>query len=569
MRIQLQGTLDVLNAMLAQAQAGNPNNPLGLVPQRMPSITWREARQDDKGYAITDIDPITGEQRYPYLRWDDTGMPFSSRPELWQPDPADPYIRASFNQHLVESALKREAIAAKWEVDTARIQQQVGDPSAGLSEAERAARMGLGATYDQAGEPAGQFRALTVDLDGDGQISTVGKDAVGNDVAFNWDDAGFQKQVAWVQPNDGFLFLDRNLNGVVDSGSELFSNSRVSDDYKGVRSLDWVDANRDGKITNVDAEGGQGNDLIMLAGGNDVAFGGAGNDFIGGGTGNDILSGDAGHDKLFGEDGWDALMGGAGDDELWGMAGNDYLEGGNGHDLMAGGAGDDVMQGGAGDDTYEVDSLADVVDETVGGTVEGLPGVGDAGGVDAVRSSINYTLGDLLENLTLTGEAELVGAGNAKDNVLIGNAASNALAGLDGNDLLDGAAGADTLVGGRGDDTYVIDNVGDQVVEAVGEGTDTVRSRISTRLSANVETRCWADKATTATSLTAQAISSSKRPTRASTRSQARWTTPSLPMSRICSSLARPRGERAMGLTTAWWRTTWATRSQAWVDTMS
>jgi hypothetical protein len=39
---------------------------------------------------------------------------------------------------------------------------------------------------------------------------------------------------------------------VVDSGKELFSNSLVSDDYKGVRSLDWVDANRDGKITSID-----------------------------------------------------------------------------------------------------------------------------------------------------------------------------------------------------------------------------------------------------------------------------------------------------------------------------
>lgn len=134
-----------------------------------------------------------------------------------------------------------------------RIQQDVGDPNAGLSEAERAARMGLGATYDPVTKkPVGQFRAVALDLDGDGQISTAAKEAAGNDVAFDWDDSGYLKQVAWVRPNDAYLFLDRNLNGVVDSGKELFSNNLVSDDYKGVRSLDWVDANRDGKITSID-----------------------------------------------------------------------------------------------------------------------------------------------------------------------------------------------------------------------------------------------------------------------------------------------------------------------------
>jgi YD repeat-containing protein len=119
-----------------------------------------------------------------------------------------------------------------------RIQRDVGDPNAGLSEAERAARMGLGATYDPVTKkPVGQFRAVALDMDGDGHISTAAKEAAGNDVAFDWDDSGYLKQVAWVQPNDAYLFLDRNLNGVVDSGKELFSNSLVSDDDKGVRGL--------------------------------------------------------------------------------------------------------------------------------------------------------------------------------------------------------------------------------------------------------------------------------------------------------------------------------------------
>ena len=1193
-RGQLEVTLGVLNGMLAETRSSNPSVPLGLVAQRMPSITWRESRQGDPGYALLDIDPLTGEQRYPYLRFDDNGVPFSSNPAVWQPDPRDPGIRAGMTQQLIESALRRKAIAGQWEVDTARIQQDVGDPNAGLVEEERAAKSGLGATYDPiTKKPVGQFRPVTLDLDGNGVISTAAKDDPTNATGFDWDDSGFYKQVAWVQPNDGFLFLDRNLNGVVDSGTELMSNSLVSDNYKGVRSLDWVDANRDGKIDSTDpvfkelkvwqdlngdgdnvstgangsvvadagelkslselgiteldyvngrfvrngnffalksnqleadtygtrvnlvengivvqdsdgtqkfivtsvtsleggadivsglfedgdplgkpttvaqeisipgtllltndsanpavvatlriesvnsathgsvrlgeengqqfvyftpeanynstlgpdpsfdyvvrdvtgtqktvtvrlplvavndfatvdvkadaqraiygyssvlydysysagtnegeyvtvrgnalgdpkyapyiehvpqndvygfvsygngdgentvfqlisstpaydiphltpiaydspntgeftltdpdgpvgpsvfqvvtnpvygkvtidpdtgrwsyvglrpagiakdhdgngvtdfyvnpdtgaamagntdsnrygpeeekfidvftvrvtdasgssvdknvevthygprpvpvvegggkkpiaidlngdgfsftdvddsnvffdingdgwrrkvawlnpndgllaidennngkvddglelsfarfkqgaqtdlqglaafdsngdgkftaldakwaqfgvwqdansngvsdagefrglgdlgitevgltsdgqfrvingqtvhglgtatkadgsvlqvadvtlkytnetqvlnADGttgtallpttqrgqvfmgtpdkdlvlgtqgsdryvlgdgddavvddsgddivdsgsgndlintgigndvvlagagddivfagegndvvfgddatGNGSDLIMLQGGNDVAFGGGGDDFISGGDGGDTISGNDGDDKLFGESGWDALFGGEGDDELLGMDGNDLLDAGNGNDLLAGGAGNDVMQGGAGNDIYEVNSAADIVDETINGGISGTAGTGDAGGLDTVQASINYTLGALIENLTLTGTSNLEGTGNASSNILVGNEASNTLYGLEGDDTLDGSSGADRLLGGVGNDIYVVDNAGDMVVELSGEGIDTVLSRISYNLNSEVE----------------------------------------------------------------------------------
>ena len=53
--------------------------------------------------------------------------------------------------------------------------------------------------------------------------------------------------------------------------------------------------------------------------------------------------------------------------------------------------------------------------------------------------------------------------------------------------MLDGGAGADTMSGGAGNDTYVVDDAGDVVTEAAGEGTDTVRARVSYTLGANVE----------------------------------------------------------------------------------
>ena len=162
-----------------------------------------------------------------------------------------------------------------------------------------------------------------------------------------------------------------------------------------------------------------------------------------------------------------------------GGAGNDILRGGSQNDELNGGTGADGMSGGAGDDVYIVDDVttsATLRDLTtiVGDTVVENPGEG----TDTVRSSVTYTLPANVENLVLTGTANINGTGNSVNNELTGNA---------GNNTLDGGAGADALSGGAGDDTYVVDNSGDTVAENAGEGTDTVQSSIGYTLGANVE----------------------------------------------------------------------------------
>jgi Ca2+-binding RTX toxin-like protein len=133
---------------------------------------------------------------------------------------------------------------------------------------------------------------------------------------------------------------------------------------------------------------------------------------------------------------------------------------------LNGGAGIDTLAGGAGSDTYFADRPLDVVVESSGQ------------GTDLVQSTGNYALAANVENLTLIGSATINGTGNSLDNVITGNGAAN---------VLNGAAGIDTLVGGAGNDTYFVDRPLDTVVEALGQGTDTVQSTGNYALAANLE----------------------------------------------------------------------------------
>ncbi|BCA56518.1 hypothetical protein W02_36580 [Nitrospira sp. KM1] len=178
---------------------------------------------------------------------------------------------------------------------------------------------------------------------------------------------------------------------------------------------------------------------------------------------------------LTGTAGNDVLTGGVGNDQLFGLAGNDTLIGGAGNDLLDGGPGADNMQGGSGNDTYVVDNIGDVVAENANE------------GTDGVQSVITYTLGANVENLTLTGTANIAGTGSAFDNVLIGNNGNNTLTGLAGNDRLDGGSGSDTMIGGTGNDTYVVNQTGDVVTESANQGIDTVESAVTYNLGSNVE----------------------------------------------------------------------------------
>ena len=177
-----------------------------------------------------------------------------------------------------------------------------------------------------------------------------------------------------------------------------------------------------------------------------------------------------------------------------GNALDNFLIGSDGDNILDGGVGADTFVGHQGSDTYIVDNLADkVIDEEFDF------------GWDTVLASVTWALSANLEDLALTGSADIDGTGNVYGNKLTGNDGKNALSGgggfdeidggagddvLDGgddNDVLDGGTGADKMAGGAGDDTYQVDDVDDKLVEDAKKGLDTVYASVSFTLSANVE----------------------------------------------------------------------------------
>ena len=118
--------------------------------------------------------------------------------------------------------------------------------------------------------------------------------------------------------------------------------------------------------------------------------------------------------------------------------------------VLTSNTGIDTLIGGLGNDIYFLNNAGVAVMENPGE------------GTDSVVAGFSFTLvGTNLENVTLTGGANLTATGNALANVLTSN------------------TGIDTLMGGLGNDTYALNNAAVTIVENLGEGTDTVMTSFS------------------------------------------------------------------------------------------
>jgi Ca2+-binding RTX toxin-like protein len=99
---------------------------------------------------------------------------------------------------------------------------------------------------------------LILDLDGLNGVETLGKTA---GIHFDHDGNKFAEQTGWVGKNDGLLVWDKNGNGQIDNGAELFGNNTVlkngSKADNGFSGLADLDSNKDGKVDANDAASSQ------------------------------------------------------------------------------------------------------------------------------------------------------------------------------------------------------------------------------------------------------------------------------------------------------------------------
>ncbi len=218
-----------------------------------------------------------------------------------------------------------------------------------------------------------------------------------------------------------------------------------------------------------------------------------------------------------------ALPGMPTDNRLQGRGGNDQISAFEGNDILEGGAGDDTLDGGSGSDTYVFgmgDGVDVIIDQSTADTdidtIQFGPGVAPSDvrvrllqgqepneferavelglGVDrmilrhALIEQMVFADGTIWDAATIEARTEGLTLTAAPTGAsLSGTVYRDTLIGQGGDDFLDGNENADRMVGGAGDDRYRVDHSGDVVVEADGEGADTVFSLVDYMLPDQVE----------------------------------------------------------------------------------
>lgn len=95
---------------------------------------------------------------------------------------------------------------------------------------------------------------LTLDLNNNG-LETVGINTA-DPILFDHDGDGVKSATGWIAPSDGLLVWDKNNNGAIDSGRELFGDATLKTDGQlatdGFDALADLDSNNDGEVSSAD-----------------------------------------------------------------------------------------------------------------------------------------------------------------------------------------------------------------------------------------------------------------------------------------------------------------------------
>ncbi len=291
---------------------------------------------------------------------------------------------------------------------------------------------------------------------------------------------------------------------VDDAGDTVFDQAGVDEIRTALGDYVLTDASRIENLTGTATTGRQA--LVGNALANTIAAG-AGDDHLDGGTGADTMRGGAGNDGYVVDDAGDVVVeeanGGTEDivhtslaaytlaanvEKLYGLGSapqaltgngldNVVLTLGSGDDILDGGAGADTLVGRMGNDIYLVDQEGDVAVEWAN---EGTDEIRSSAAAYTIAAEVEILRGVLDTGQTLIGDerANIIYAGGGNDR-LVGGGGNDAFNAGAGDDRIDGGTGADAMGGFAGNDVFIVDDAGDKVIEAAGEGTDEIRTALA------------------------------------------------------------------------------------------
>ena len=274
---------------------------------------------------------------------------------------------------------------------------------------------------------------LVLDLNGDGKLSTP---LFGSQTYFDMDGDGFMERTAWVQQGDGLLAMDRDGDGKIGSGKELFGNftplgsgAPARDAFEALAELD---ENHDGVIN---ADDSAYADLkIWKDDGDGVTE-----------SGELVSMGEAGVESIV-VNPWQTLL------SLFDANRDGRLD-----------ASDPVFSKMVFKETESGAKLLYVPktdNDYVNALLQQITGV-ETISTDGGEFTLAGVASSALENVATEGDDTLTGSAlNEKivakggDDLLEGAGGRDILLGQEGDDTLDGGSGDDLLIGGSGDDTY-------------------------------------------------------------------------------------------------------------------